>query len=172
MPADPQLARYEFQLKESSGLRAFAYSILTGAHNSKHGKFERKDTIGITMFSRCLQTHEAVELVVKQSLVDDGLVLVRSLVEHAVNAVYMVIIADAETADAFADYGDYLAYEQFESLKATDPTLMAAKVSAEEERQMRERYEAVRPKFEGKRGDIMVRTRRALQESIAFGSHT
>ena len=146
-------AGYEFQLKESSELRAFAYSLVTGKHYSKHGNFERKDYIGMAMFSRCLQTHEAVELLVKQSLVDDGLVLVRSLVEHAVNAVYMIMIADAATADAFADYGDYLVYQQFADLKATEPTLMATKVNVEEEKKMRDRYDAVRVKFDGKRGD-------------------
>jgi Family of unknown function (DUF5677) len=147
---DPHHAAFEFQLKEATELRAFAYSLVTGAH---HGKFERKDYIGMSMFYRCLQTHKAVEIVVKQSLVDDGLVLVRSLVEHAVNAVYMLMIADAATADAFADYGDCLVYEQFASLKAADPDLMRSQVSAEDEDKMRKRYDAVLPKFEKKRGD-------------------
>jgi hypothetical protein len=147
---DPHLAGFEFQLKEASELRSFAYSITSGTH---HGHFERKDYIGLAMFARCLQTHEATEIVVRQSLVDDGLVLVRALVEHAVNAVYMLMVADAHTADAFADYGEYLLYEQFASLKAADPDLMSAKVSAEGERKMRERYDAIRSQFEGKRGD-------------------
>ena len=118
MSEDPHLAGFEFQLKEASELRAFAYSITTGTH---HGHSERKDYIGLAMFSRCLQTHEATEIIVGQSLVDQGLVLVRALVEHAVNAVYMLAITDGQTADAFADYGDYMAYEQCASLKAADP---------------------------------------------------
>jgi hypothetical protein len=147
---DPHQAQFEFQLKEAAELRAFANSIVTGKHD---GRFERKDYIALAMFARCLQTHEATEIVIRQSLVDDALVLVRALVEHAVNAVYMLAIADAQTADAFADYGDYLAYMQFLDLKANDPVLMSVKVPAEQEEKMRVRYEAVRPKFDGKRGD-------------------
>jgi Family of unknown function (DUF5677) len=147
---DPHLAEFESQLKEAVELRAFAYSVATGTH---HGHFERKDYIGLAMFARCLQTHEATEIVVRKSLVDDGLVLVRSLVEHAVNAVYMLWVADSKTADAFADYGDYLIYEQYASLKATDPDLMRSQVSADDEDKMHKRYEAVLPKFEKRRGD-------------------
>jgi Family of unknown function (DUF5677) len=147
---DPHLAAFEFQLKEASELRAFAYSITTGTH---HGHFERKDYIGLAMFSRCLQTHEATEIIVRQSLVDDGLVLVRALVEHAVNAVYMLTIADGQTADAFADYGDYMAYEQYASLKVADPDLMSTQVSAQDEDRLRKRYDEILPKFEKKRGD-------------------
>ncbi len=147
---DPHQAAFDFQLKEAGELRAFAYSIVTGKHDDH---FERKDNIALGMFCRCLQTHEATEIVIRHSLVDDGLVLVRALVEHAVNAVYMLAIADAQTADAFADYADYLAYTQFLDLKAHDPDLMSVKVPAEQEEQLRLRYEAVRAKFDGKRGD-------------------
>src|ERR1700683_5076633 len=65
----------------------------------------------------------------------------------------MFAIADAEAADAFADYGDYMSYLQFLDLKAIDLDLMSAKVPAPEEEKMRLRYEAVRAKFDGKRGD-------------------
>jgi hypothetical protein len=147
---EPRQDEFEFQLKEAGELRAFAYSIVTGKHDDH---FERKDYIAIAMFARCLQTHEATEIVIRKSLVDDALVLVRALVEHAVNSVYMLGIADAQTADAFADYGDYLIYEQFLGLKAADPALMSIKVPAQEEEKMRLRYEAVRAKFDGKRGD-------------------
>ena len=150
MVDDPHQVRFEFQLKEATELRAFAYSVVVGKHD---GNFERKDYIALGMFARCLQIHEATEAVIRKSLVDDGLVLVRALVEHAVNAVYMLAIADAQTADAFADYGGYLAYTQLLDLKAVDPDLMKVKVPAEEEEKSRLRYEAVRGKFDGKRGD-------------------
>lgn len=47
----------------------------------------------------------------RQSLIDDVWVLVRALVEHTVNAVYMLHVADAGTADNFNDYQDYVAYK-------------------------------------------------------------
>ena len=46
-----------------------------------------------------------------------------------------------------------MAYEQYISLRVSDPDLRSAKVSAEDEERMRKRHEAVLPKFEKKRGD-------------------
>jgi hypothetical protein len=52
------------------------------------------------------------------SLIYDVWVLVRALVEHTVNAAYMLQIADAATADAYNDYQQYLAYKVLLDLKA------------------------------------------------------
>lgn len=123
---------------------------MEGKHD---GHFERKDYIGFALFNRCLQTHEAAEIVVRNSLLDDAWVLVRALVEHAVNSVYMLFVADAQTADDFADYGDYLNYTNLLDLKGTDEALLRQIVSVEEEEKLRLRYEAVRARFDGKRGD-------------------
>jgi len=90
-----------------------------------------KDYIALALFSRCLQTHEAAELVVKQSLIDDVWVLVRALVEHAVNAVYMLYVADSATAHDFNDYQDYLGYKVLLDLKGTDEPMLRKLVSAE-----------------------------------------
>ena len=147
---DSNKAEFERQLTEASRLRAFAYSISEGKH---HGEFERKDYIAFALFSRCLQAHEAVELVVRQSLLDDGWTLVRSLVEYAVNAVYMLYVADAKMADSFNDYQDYLAHTVLLDLKGTDEPMLRKLVSAEEEEKSRLRYEKVRRQFDGKRGD-------------------
>lgn len=147
---DPDKAEFERQLEEAGQLRKFAYSISEGKH---HDNFERKDYIAFALFSRCLQTHEAVELVVRQSLLDDGWTLVRSMVEYAVNAVYMLYIADAKTADSFNDYQDYLAHTVLLDLKGTDEPTLRKLVSAEEEEKSRVRYEKVRSQFDGKRGD-------------------
>lgn len=62
------------QLEEAHRLREFAYSIVEGKHQ---GNFDRKDYIAIALFNRCLQTHEAAEIVVKQSLIDDVWVLAK-----------------------------------------------------------------------------------------------
>ena len=47
-------------------------------------------------------------------------VLVRSLVEHAVNSIYMFYVVDAATTDNFNDYQAYLAYKNLLDLKGTD----------------------------------------------------
>jgi len=143
-------AEFERQLKEASRLREFAYSISEGKH---HGEFERKDYIAFALYSRCLQTHEAVELVVKNSLLDDGWTLVRSMVEYAVNAIYMLRVADAKIADAFNDYQSYLAHKVLLDLEGTDEPMLRKLVSSEEEERSRLRFEEVRSQFDDKRGD-------------------
>jgi hypothetical protein len=150
MQTEADKAEFQRQLEEACRLREFAYSIAEGKH---HGNFERKDYVALALFSRCLQTHEAAELVVKQSLIDDVWVLVRALVEHAVNAVYMLYVADAATADNFNDYQDYLGYKVLLDLKSTDEPLLRTLVSAEEEAKARLRFEKIRDKFDDKRGD-------------------
>jgi hypothetical protein len=131
------------QLEEARRLREFARSITEGKH---HGHFERK-------VNRCLQTHEAAELVLRQSLIDDAWVLVRALVEHAVNAIYMLYISDAATADNFNDFQDYLSYKVLLDLKGTDEPMLRKLVSHEEEEKARLRFEKVRDRFDDKRGD-------------------
>jgi hypothetical protein len=148
--ADADKNEFQRQLEEAHKLREFAYSIAEGKH---HGNFERKDYIAFALFNRCLQTHEATEIVARQSLIDDVWVLVRALVEHAVNAVYMLYVADAATADNFNDYQDYLAYKVLLDLKGTDEPTLRTLVSAEEEEKGRVRFEKVRGRFDDKRGD-------------------
>jgi len=148
--ADADKNEFQRQLEEAHKLREFAYFIAEGKHQ---GHFERKDYIAFALFNRCLQTHEATEIVARQSLIDDVWVLVRALVEHAVNAVYMLYVADAATADDFNDYQDYLAYKVLLDLKGTDEPTLRTLVSAEEEEKGRVRFEKVRGRFDDKRGD-------------------
>jgi hypothetical protein len=152
MHAQTDADKIEFhrQLEEARRLREFAYSVIEGKH---HGNFERKDYIGFALFNRCLQTHEATEIVARQSLIDDVWVLVRALLEYAVNAVYMLYVADAATADNFNDYQDYVSYKILLDLKGTDEPMLRQLVSAEEEEKERVRFEKVRDRFDNKRGD-------------------
>jgi hypothetical protein len=143
-------AEFNRQLEEARSIRKFAYSIIEGKHD---GNFERKDYIGFAQFNRCLQLHESTELVARASLIDDAWVLVRSLVEHAVNCVYMFYVSDAATADNFNDYQYYMVYKNILDLKGTDEVIVRQLVSAEDEAKMRLRFEAVRDRFDDKRGD-------------------
>jgi hypothetical protein len=138
------------QLEEARQLREFAHSIIDGKH---HGHFERKDYIGFAQFNRCLQLHESTEVLARASLIDDAWVLVRSLVEHAVNSFYMFNVADAATADNFNDYQYYLAFKNVLDLKGTDEAMLKKLVSSEDEEKMRLRFEGVRARFDNKRGD-------------------
>jgi hypothetical protein len=138
------------QLEEAVRIREFAGSIVEGRHD---GNFERKDYIAFALFNRCLQSHEAIQLLVRQSLIDDVWILVRSLVEHAVNAVYMLNVADGATADDFNDFQNYLGYKALLDLKATDGAMLRHLVSEAEEEKGRLRFEAIRDRFDNRRGD-------------------
>lgn len=140
------------QLQQATRVREYAYRLLEGDHKAGDG-FERKDYIAFALFNRCLQTHEAAEVVIRKSLVDDGWVLIRSLVEYTVNCAYMLQVADAETANSYADYSDYERYQQHEDLKATDEDLAGQVVPREQADKLRAKYEKVRARYDDKRGD-------------------
>jgi hypothetical protein len=65
----------------------------------------------------------------------------------------MLHVADAQTVDDYCDYADYLSYATLLDLKGTGEAILRRGVSAEEEETLRLRYEAVRSRFDGKRGD-------------------
>ena len=151
------------QLEHARRIREYAYTILEGEHKND---FERKDYIGFALFNRCLQTHEATEILVKHSLVDDAWVLVRSLVEHTVNCAYMFNVANAQTADDFADYPDYKRHTELQDLRATNEELVRQIVPAEQEEKLRARYEAVRGRFDGRRGDRWCLDERLYKRAV------
>jgi hypothetical protein len=140
----------DHQLKYDKDAREFVNSVVLVKHT---GEFHRKDYIAFGLLTRCLQTHEAIETLIRASLVDDAWVLIRALVEHAVNCGYMLRVADAQTADDFAGYQDYKLYLELQDLKATDEALLRQAVTAENEEELRKKYEGVRARFDNKRGD-------------------
>ncbi|SRR6266851_2568243 len=150
MSAESLATNLEHQLEQSAQLREFAYRALVAEHR---GEFLRAEYIGAILFYRSLQTHEATEILVRRMLVEDAQVLVRVLVEHAVNCAYMLAVADAQTADDFVDYPRYKRYRVVQALKRTDESLLRRSVSAEQEEQLRKEFEALRPRFEGRRND-------------------
>ena len=50
--------------------------------------------IALTIFYRSLQPHEAIEILLKQKLVEDARVLMRVLIEDQVNCAYVLLVAD------------------------------------------------------------------------------
>lgn len=57
------------QVEHARRIREYAYRILEGEHKND---FQRKDYIGFALFNRCLQTHKATEILVRDSLLDDA----------------------------------------------------------------------------------------------------
>jgi Family of unknown function (DUF5677) len=107
--------------------------------------------IALTMFYRGLQTHEAIEILLKQKLVEDARVLVRVLVENEVNCAYMLLVGDEETATDFVKHPRYWNYFLMRDLKSVDENRFRRQVSVELEDETRKEYEALRPRFKDRR---------------------
>ena len=150
MPPELPASNLNRELEEAGSIRRFAYSFLEGEHK---GDFRREDYIALILFNRCLQTHEATEILVRHSLIDDAWALIRALAEHAVNCAYMLMVADAQIANDFSDYPKYRRYKELLYLKKTNEDLLRKTVTAEQEETMRTQFEAVRSRFDGKHGD-------------------
>jgi hypothetical protein len=136
-------------LGDARAKREYYYSIFVGSHDRP---VELKDTIAFTLYSRCLQTHEGIEILASHSLVDDAWVLLRSMAEHAINSAYMLLIADSQTAIDFADYGKDSDHEYLQRIKGTNERAFKHQVSTETEEKARARYEEVRGRYDGRRG--------------------
>ncbi len=81
------------------------------------------------------------------------------------NCAYMLQVADAETADNYADYSDYERYKEFEDLRATDENLAGQVVSPEKAEKLRARYEKVRTRYDDKRGDRWCKDERLYKRA-------
>ena len=138
----------EHQLQQASELRNLAYVVIV-AEGVCDLTIEQR--IALAMFYRSLQTHEAIEILVRQKLVEDARVLVRVLVEHAVNCSYMLLVGDGETAADFTKYLRYWNYILMRGLKAVDESRFRKNVSVELENETREEHENLGPRFKDRR---------------------
>ena len=136
-------------LSDARAKREYYYSIFVGTHDRP---VQLRDTIALTLYSRCLQAHEAIDILASHSLFDDAWVLLRSMIEHAINSAYMLVVADDQTASDFADYGKYTDYKYLQDIKGTDERAFRHQVSIEMEDNARARYESVRARYDGKKG--------------------
>jgi Family of unknown function (DUF5677) len=136
------------QLEQAVELRRLAYEIVIAEHR---GMIARVQNLATAIFYRSLQTHEAAEILVRQKLVEDARVLVRVLVEQAVNFAYMLTVGDDSTVDDFLKFPKYWRYKILQGIKAADETRIRNSMSPEEEEQMRQEHEALKPRFKGRR---------------------
>ena len=127
-------SKLRYQLEQADLIREFAYTSLVAEHR---GEFHRAQYIAMTQFYRCLQTHEATEILVRQRLIEDARVLVRVLIEHGVDCAYMLTVADAQTGDDFVDYAKYKRYQGIQALKRVDESMARQLVPVEREEQVR-----------------------------------
>jgi hypothetical protein len=136
------------QLEQAPELRKLAYEVIVAEGFRDLTMAQR---IALTMFYRSLQTHEAIEILLKQKLIEDARVLVRVLVENEVNCAYMLLVGDEETANDFVKYPRYWNYFLMRDLKSVDENRFRKNVSVELEDETRQEYEALLPRFEARR---------------------
>jgi hypothetical protein len=141
-------ANLDHQLGQASEFRKLAYQVMVAEGLSDLMMAQR---IALTMFYRSLQTHEAIEILIKQKLVEDARVLVRVLVESEVNCAYMLLVGNEETATDFVEYARYWNHFLMRDPKSVDESRFRRQVSVELEDETRKEYEAVHPRFKNRR---------------------
>jgi hypothetical protein len=107
------------QLEQAIKLRRLAYNIVIAEHR---GTFTRAQNLASVLFYRSLQTHEAVDILLRRQLVEDARILVRVLIEQAVNCAYMLTVANDSTVDDFVKFPKYWRYKILQGIKAADET--------------------------------------------------
>ena len=138
----------EHQFQEAVELRNLAYAIIVAEHKRE---FTRAQHLGLLIFYRSLQTHEATEILLKQKLVEDARVLLRVLVEHSVNCAYMLTVGDDQTATDFIKYPVYWKFKLLRDLRDVDESRFRRSVSVEREEEIRKDYETLHPRFKDRR---------------------
>jgi Family of unknown function (DUF5677) len=136
------------QFQQAPELRKLAYEVIV-AEGLRD--LTMAQHISLTMFYRSLQTHEAIEILLKQKLVEDARVLVRVLVEQEVNCAYMLLVGDKETAADFVKYPRFWNYIVMQGLKSVDERRFRKEISIELEDEARKEYEDLLPRFEKRR---------------------
>lgn len=146
--AESLTTNLDHQLREAAELRKLAYEIIIAEHRRE---FTRAQHLGLLIFYRSLQTHEAIEILLKQKMVEDARVLLRVLVEHSVNSAYMVTVGNDQTATDFIKYPVYWKYKMLRDLRNVDENRFRKSVSVELEEEIRKDYEALHPRFKDRR---------------------
>ena len=150
VPAVPLTTNLDHQLEHAPEIRNLAYEIIV-ADGIRDLKIQ--EHIALAMFYRSLQTHEAIEILLRRELVEDAQALVRVLVENEVNCAYILVVGDEETAQDFIRYPRYKNYVLMQGLRAVDETRFRKQVSVELEDETRKEHEALLPRYENRRGE-------------------
>jgi hypothetical protein len=138
----------DHQIEQAPELRKLAYEVIVTDGLRDLTMAQR---IALAMFYRSLQTHEAIEILLKQKLVEDARVLVRILVENEVNCAYMLLVGDEASATDFVKYPRYWNYFLMRDLKSVDENRFRNQVSVELEDETRKEYELLHPRFKDRR---------------------
>ncbi len=148
MSAESLTTDLDHQLEQGTELRKLAYLVVVAEHR---GQFTRAHNLASALFYRSLQTHEAIEILIKEKLPEDASVLARVFVEQVVNCAYMLTVADDQTVEDFVKYPKYARYRLLQDLKNIDEIRLRKSVSLEQEEEVRMESEALRLQFKDRR---------------------
>lgn len=148
MIAESLTRNLDHQLAKAPELRNLAYSVVVAEHKQR---FTRPQRLALLIFYRSLQTHEAVEVLIRRQIVEDARILERVLVEHSVNCAYMLTVADDNAADDFLYYPKYWRHKILAVLKHTDESRLRRSVSIELEKEVRMESDSLQSRFKGRR---------------------
>ena len=146
--AESLTTNLDHQFQEAAELRNLAYAIIVAEHKRE---FTRAQHLGLLIFYRSLQTHEAIEILLKQKMVEDARVLLRVLVEHSVNCAYMLTVGGDQTATDFIKYPAYWKHKLLRDLRNVDESRFRKSVSVEREEEIRKDYDALHLRFKDRR---------------------
>ena len=135
------------QLELAHRLQKLAAEIVAEPPHMTHG-----EVIGVLLLMRCVETHEAIELLAQNSMLRDAMVLLRVSVEYGVNSAYMMYCGDDQTVEDFVDHSNYQIFKEFQTIKTANEPLFRSIVSAESQAEMQQRFEKLR-RFDTKPGD-------------------
>jgi hypothetical protein len=138
----------DFEVHYASKLEQLATIICTGPH-----QFDpvatHKHTVSLGLIDKALNTHQAVVLLVKHDRADDGMALLRTLVEATINAGYIFLEGDG-TAERFSDFMQYRRWLDLQELAQVDKPLVVSMYSKSELREIQKRHDAVKHKYDHK----------------------
>lgn len=135
---------YNHQLHISKELLRFGKDMLSGTIRTA-GDFTRKDYVFFALADKCVDTSEAIRIVCRHRLVDDGFALIRVLVESIINSAF-VVISDDRIADDYADFPDFRDWIEFEHMRDVIPEIADSTPPADVQ-EMRRKYDLVRNRY-------------------------
>jgi len=148
-PSSSLTFNYPHQRDISKKLVSFSNKVLGGTLTDKKG-FALRDCIFFGLAHKSLHTFEAIRILCEHSLVDDAFALVRTLIEGIINATFVFFMNDA-TAKDYADFSDYHKWIQFRDFDEKVAREAESAVPMAEVEEMKNKYEAVRMRYEKNR---------------------
>jgi hypothetical protein len=139
------LASLQLELRTGVKLEKLGSIICDGTHNFDP-PHTLKHTVAMGLVNKALNTAQAIWVLVDKGCADDGMSLLRTLVEATINAGYIFLEGDG-AAQNFSDYLQFRRWVDMRDLMAVDKAFVIRNYSKQELREIERKHDAVRDKF-------------------------